>query len=266
MGTPYINIEKFYYEKRSQDRRTVGHHHYHGIFEIYYLEKGTCHYFIDNDTYDVKTGDIVLIPEGTIHKTMYGESDVTRRLIYCDSQYIPPELLRELSSISYVYRNKNVSRRVLEMLELIEREYTSPDRYSNDMILHSMHQIFVLLARNMSSEAPRTSGSSYTAQTIAYIKENYAQDIRLGDLATRCSVSPEHLSRVFKQDTGFGVSEYITVIRLQRSQLLLKTRPDLSVAEIAGKCGFNDSNYFSTKFKAMYGVSPLTFRSQEKNA
>ena len=79
------------------------------------------------------------------------------------------------------------------------------------------------------------------------------------------SVSAEHLSRSFKRETGFGFKEYITLLRLKNAEELLKTRKNMSISEIAFLCGFNDSNYFSDKFKRTYGISPLNFRKNFKN-
>ncbi len=252
--------DKFYYSKSSQHKNTTGSQHYHNLFEIYFLEEGSCHYFIDNDTYDVEAGDIVLIPEGIIHKTVYRDSDAKRRLIYCAPIYIPTAVIRYLPTIIYIYRNKKVIDDVLALLNSIEKEYSSPDEFSDSAILSYMHMLFFLLARNRDTEVPRRSGNAYTTQTIAYIKENYREELTLSDLASRCAVTPEHLSRVFKRDTGFGISEYISIIRLQQAQIFLRSEPQLSIAEIAEKCGFSDSNYFSKRFREMYGISPLKFR------
>ena len=252
--------EKFHYEKTSHQKNTVWNQHYHNLFEIYYLEEGTCHYFIDNDTYEVEAGDIVLIPEGIIHKTVYRDSDAKRRLIYCAPVYIPPAIIRYLPTMLYIYQNKRGKNEVTAILDAIEKEYLSPDEFSESAILSYMHTLFLLLVRNRDTEAPRRRGNAYTTQTISYVKEHYSEEITLPELASRCAVTPEHLSRVFKRDTGFGISEYISIIRLQQAQLLLRSEQSYSVAEVAEKCGFSDSNYFSKRFKEMYGLSPLHFR------
>ena len=85
-------------------------------------------------------------------------------------------------------------------------------------------------------------------------------DLKLTDVAEEVSISPEHLSRVFKKETGFGFSEYLSLVRLQKAEELLKSEKDLSISEVAYHCGFNDSNYFSEKFKRSYGVSPLKYK------
>ena len=253
---------RFYYERSSQQKNTISNQHYHNLFEIYYLEEGCCNYFIDNSTYEVRAGDVVLIPKGTIHKTVYRDSDAKRRLIYCAQTYIPASVNQYLSTVNYVYRNNGILNDVKNVFDEIEREYCLQDKFSENLILYSMHKFFFLLARNPNTEVPSRSTNIYTTETIAYIKENYFEDITLPLLAAKCAVTPEHLSRTFKRDTGLGVSEYLSIIRLQQAQLLLLSDLTLSVAEVAERCGFSDSNYFSKRFKTMYGISPLSFRKQ----
>lgn len=249
----------FSYENSTLGKNTVSGQHYHNFFELYFLEEGNCHYFIDSDTYDVQAGDLVFIPEGTIHKTMYGDSEHFRRLIYCDATYVPASLLHRLPDFLCVYRNASLVPQIRAIFDAIEREYTARGELFEDAILHHVQLLFLLLARNTDTEGARKSTNAYTAQTVAYIKKHYAEELSLTALAADCAVSPEHLSRLFKRETGFGVAEYITMIRLQQAQRLLRSTA-LSVTEIAERCGFNDSNYFSGRFKQAYGISPLAYR------
>lgn len=265
MNAEKISIDRFYYEKRSQKRNTVGNQHYHNYFEIYYLESGSCRYFIDEETYDVKAGDLVLIPEGIIHKTMYEDNVSVRRLIYCNSDYIPKSVIPVLPSFLYVYRNADIKDSMLSIFDSLEKEYAMPDTFSDEAIVSNLRLLFFLLARNTTSnETASISGSDYTTQTIAYIKENFGGELRLSDLASKCAITPEHLSRVFKRDTGLGISEYINLVRFQKAQELLLSPSAPTVAQIAYSCGFNDSNYFSLRFKKMYGVSPLSYRKKKR--
>ena len=121
--------EFFYYQKRAQTKDTLGYQHYHNYFEIYFLEDGKCHYFIDNDTYDVTAGDILLIPPGIIHKTTYN-GNATRRLIQCDERYIPASVRGTLNSMLYIYRNDELTERIREFFDVIEHEYEFPETFS----------------------------------------------------------------------------------------------------------------------------------------
>ena len=79
---------------KCNSRRGVGEsmhsHHYHDSFEIYYLSQGSCHFFIDNRSYDVSAGDLVLIPEGIIHRTNYGsDEEYARTVVEFPTSLIP---------------------------------------------------------------------------------------------------------------------------------------------------------------------------------
>ena len=68
-------------------------------------------------------------------------------------------------------------------------------------------------------------------------------------------------SPLFKRVTGFGFCEYLTLLRLRRAEFMLKNEPGLSISSVAYACGFNDSNYFSHKFKLAYGKSPKELKN-----
>ena len=124
------------------------------------------------------------------------------------------------------------------------------------------HELFFLLARNMHHRTEADTGTPFIEETVKFLQKNYMTEINLSDVARMHSMSPEHLSRTFKRETGFGFSEYITLVRLQRAEYLLKNEPGKSVCEVAYAAGFNDSNYFSDKFKRFYGVAPSKFKSK----
>ena len=79
-------------------------------------------------------------------------------------------------------------------------------------------------------------------------------------VAEACAANAQRLAKMAVEETGFGISEYLSMIRLQHAKHLLRSSPDLCVAEIADLCGYNDSNYFSEQFKRNCGVSPRAFR------
>ena len=145
------------------------------------------------------------------------------------------------------------------MLKKIDEEYKNPDEFTAESITARMRLLFFFIARNLTSSGIVSSKNAMIENVINYIKQNFQQDIRLSNIAKSCFVSPEHLSRTFKRDTGFGFNEFLTLVRLQHAERLLQNRGAQSISEIAYSCGFNDSNYFSDKFRRTYGVSPLKY-------
>lgn len=93
----------------------------------------------------------------------------------------------------------------------------------------------------------------------AYIDENYMADISLSDLAATFYLSKEHLSRLFKKETGQNLFSYIMDLKLAEAKRLL-TETDQTLDDIAFSLGFSNGNYFSKVFKKNVGISPSNFR------
>lgn len=269
---------KQFYDKIENEHKFLFHHdivtegngkytrkkHYHNLFEVYYLTGGECRYFIDNKTYQLMPGDILLIPEGVIHNSEYDNTVHSRMLINCSHKFIPASVRPLLAQMLHIYRNPSITDEVNRIFRLIEAEYTRPDGFSEDVLSCYTHMLFILLARNMDNRVITNTGNACIEQAVDYIKENFTSNITLPDMAKMFYVSSEHFSRLFKKETGFNFSEYVNLLRLQKAETMLKKQQNASVAEIASECGFNDSNYFSVKFRNMYGISPKKLQLTSK--
>ena len=259
---------EFFYFHRGMSKRVAetgtSWPHYHSLYEIYFLEEGNCTYIIDNKVYNVKSGDIVIIPDGIIHHTKYDNIEHTRILINCTCDYIPPSVQSGFSSGNYLYRNPSVTDEARKILRKIENEYKLKDDFSDEIISCHTHALFYLLMRNAESCVDIDDGNKLIEQAVAYIKENFAADISLSSLAKKFSVSPEHFSRMFKRETGLGFSKFLNSLRLQHAEQLLKADYEKNITRVAEICGFEDSNYFSKKFKEVYGVSPKKLQKKGK--
>ncbi len=97
-----------------------------------------------------------------------------------------------------------------------------------------------------------------------YITENYDKDISLDDVSRYLNLSPYYFSKLFKSETGTTFVEYLTNLRMERAQELLKDET-LSIKEICASVGYADPNYFSRTFKKNVGVTPTVYREGSKN-
>lgn len=93
-----------------------------------------------------------------------------------------------------------------------------------------------------------------------YIEENFArEEFSLTETADYTHVSPQHLSRVFRQSTGITFMDYITRVRIRRAIELLRD-DDHKMYEIAEAVGYSSQHYFSSAFKKVLGVSPMEYK------
>lgn len=253
------NLDGFYFHHTKNKTCSNSTQHHHSGFEIYYMREGKCHYFINDRSYDIVSGDIILIPEGTLHGTSYGSKPCTRLLINFDSSLISSEILEAIKNIGYLYRNPTTINNIDLIFNEIENEYLYGDTISKASLRSFTEALLVFIIRNQQHKVTHENNTIVQA-AIKYIQDNYTSTIRLAEVAKMLSVSEEHLSRTFKKEITFGFSEYITLIRLQKAEHMLKNEPSRAITEVAYACGFNDSNYFSYKFKKAYGVTPSEVR------
>ena len=96
---------------------------------------------------------------------------------------------------------------------------------------------------------------------IAYIREHYMEAIGLQDVAQCCNVSPEYLSRIFKEETGVKFVDFLANFRFSVGKRMLATG-NYKVSEVAEAVGFNDQKYFQKVFKKICGISPAEYKKE----
>ena len=141
-----------------------------------------------------------------------------------------------------------------------------------DYLLKPFHdgELETVVRRLQDSRQPRTvpelptggEKSKYVMEAMRYIAEHYnAPDIGVGSVASFLGVSEGHLSHVFKKETSYTISNYITTYRIRIAMELLgdcRSR----VYEVAEQVGYRDITYFSSTFKKVTGMSPSEYQKQ----
>lgn len=96
-------------------------------------------------------------------------------------------------------------------------------------------------------------------QVKQYVCDHLAEDLSLESVAEALHFNPKYFSRKFRNTTNMTLTNYITMLRLEKASILLRRSTD-SVEQIASSVGYNSSQYFIRKFKECYGVTPSEFR------
>lgn len=245
--------------------------HYHPYYEFYYLLSGTRKVFINDTIYSVKKGDLIVIPKGELHRTTYIGGETHERIVMdFNDDFIEPLISKiGYDSFDKCFDNRQLSippnRReyVEELFGKIIREHNGVDSYSSTILSLYVYELIMFVLRcHENSDHPcavAEIGDDIISDAARYISSNFTHDLSLTQLADKYSMSPSYFSRKFKLCTGFGYKEYLITIRIiEACKLLLNT--DLTITEIAEKCGFDDSNYFGDSFKKAKGISPREYR------
>ncbi len=97
-----------------------------------------------------------------------------------------------------------------------------------------------------------------------FLSENYNRKIYLEDIAKILHLSPSRASHFIKEQTGSSFSKLLLQERVTRVRNLLISS-DMSLAEIAGKTGFNNEYYLSRQFVRLIGMPPQKYRKSHKS-
>lgn len=112
---------------------------------------------------------------------------------------------------------------------------------------------------------PGFSGSERVRRTHELVRARLGSaELSVGQLGTWIGCHPDHLARLFRQETGETIVGHIRRQRLERARDLLLDH-DVSIADIGRLVGFPDPTYFSRIYRHMYGIPPGTMRRAALN-
>lgn len=108
------------------------------------------------------------------------------------------------------------------------------------------------------------AGRPFSVEDIKeYIDNHYFEDIKISVFTEKYFLSREYLMKLFKQQYGCGIHEYVQKVRMDKAKELLDDS-SLKIQEISEMLGYKDKNYFSKAFRNYYDLSPSEYRQQQE--
>ena len=187
---------------------------------------------------------------------------------YEDGSKKPSQVLSaDEVNLIFEHLTQKQQEKFLHMYEVLKTEFSNRSRSYKAMIEMEIIHYFIDFIRDNPELTPikdetaiHKSSKYQTIYNIAdYISDHYAESISLDGLAGIFYLSKFYLSRSFKEVTGYGVNEYVNILRTKRAKQLLE-ETTLSVSEIAGTVGYESITYFEKVFKTYMSISPLKYR------
>ena len=130
-------------------------------------------------------------------------------------------------------------------------------------LLHYRNRAFYDLCERVNQTKARPAGSAYTTKSKDYIQKHYREKIYIEDIAGPLGISAGYLSKVFKEETGMLIQDYINTVRVESAANLLIYSEE-SLPEIAAYVHFPTQSYFGKIFKKIKGMTPNEFRKQNR--
>ena len=152
------------------------------------------------------------------------------------------------------------------LLRAFQKELLKPE-IGSQLLIDSLSQaLAVYLIRRYTDKRPINGQPSIIPKwrirrAQDFIRENLTNGISLKEIADAAGdVSPFHFSRLFKQATGFSPYQFLIECRVLTAQQLLRAKRELSLGEIAFRCGFADQSSFTRCFRQRTGLTPKQYR------
>lgn len=254
------------YAENLQPRYT----HFHMSYELIYIKEGTAKIIIDNKEYVAGDNTVVLINCFEQHSVEILSSTYKRYYITLSREKLDSMLTSVNFRLINMLRNRPTGfchclKAYGNMEDLFKNfiyEYENNDKaFSDEIVLSALVGVLAQVYRsnkeNFTLSDANFKSAVYEIQN--YIDQNFTSDIKILELSQMFYINKYYLSHIFKELTGYSPKQYLTLNRLTLGKSLL-INTDLSVAEIAVKTGFADSNSFIRLFKKEIGVSPNKFR------
>lgn len=278
-----IDFPAEYYYVDSIHPRYFMPFHWHQEWELIYIRKGCVNFNIDEQEFSAQCGDSLLVAEGMLH----GASPETSSCVYECMVFHLSGLLSGLGNISrgvssfmhlenhpQLYFPKEqypaISLLAADTMEACRNtaasiESAEPVQSQRLITIGCLSQLFGIILRDglylkNDHEAPPCHVAKIKA-VLEYIEHSYTAPVTLNSMAAVAGASPKYFCELFRQITQKTPMNYVNFYRIEQARVLLSAT-SLPITEISLRCGFNDSGYFSRRFRLQTGMSPSEYRKQ----
>lgn len=251
--------------------------HWHNEIEFFYLEQGELSLSIEEQQYQIKAGEAILIPPNHIHMATTLDKSTCEYFAFVFTpsyffeastgpnyfKYIQPLLhsgwrfsIHLKPAISW---QNNSLQYLRSLFDLITNDLDQWELQIHGILfiiwqlLYNNHLSKIQIPNSISRNLNQLEAS------IRYIHDSYDTEIVLSDLATLSNLSEGQFCRLFKKLTGFTPFNYINRYRILKSCEYL-SESTKKVAEIASLCGFNNISYYNRVFMSIIKVTPSAYR------
>lgn len=266
-----FNFPIAFYRENPHTPRYYMPYHWHPQYEIIRIISGDFHLTLNNDTRVYHAGDVVLISDGVLHGGVphdcYYECIVFDLAFLMKDNHTCSQTLQNIINHKYMIHTllSEDSPDVFSIVKSLCTALSSRMPGYEFLTQGFLYQLLgVILADHLYEEAPQDSVASDRLNSVknvlAYISENYSNNIDLNSLARIAGMNPKYFCRYFRSITERTPIDYVNYYRIECACEMLMTR-NISIKEAAISCGFNDESYFIKTFHKYKGITPKQYMS-----
>ena len=131
---------------------------------------------------------------------------------------------------------------------------------SQDYVRSATHILLAVASYLVMERMATLQQDKLAVQLDQYISAHFTESIKAPELCRRFQIGKTQLYKISQQLYGCGIAEHLRDLRMGLAKELLTEQKELTLAEIAARCGYSDYNYFISVFSHTVGTSPAAWR------
>ncbi|MBO7187220.1 MAG: helix-turn-helix transcriptional regulator [Clostridia bacterium] len=247
--------------------------HWHKEWELIYVTKGTIDFIINGEHIPAIAGDVILFGGGTLH------SAISDSCTYQCLNFELHELVLNVLSvrepfrlfyrnfyrplIHYTPKNSDICKIAHELFSAFSDNHS--EHFCRMSTLGNLTRLFAYIlekeyyTKNTENTANAVDKINQLKPVLEYIELHFSEEIKLKTLSQIIGMNENYFCKFFFLLIRQTPMNYLTHYRIeQASNMLLST--NISVTDVAFRCGFNDTGYFIKTFKKIKGCTPKQFQ------
>ena len=271
----YVQIER---EQKALEVHTHEHN------ELVFVFGGSAIHEVDNETYPLIRGDVFVLHGNHFHGFDETNNLYLKMVLYSDNLF--DSLSKEFSELpgfqtlfvhepryrkNHKFKSKlhlnaeqlNVISRIFKQIK--EEQDTKRPGYRS-FIEHLFSTMIILVCRYYSeTTSAKPKSLVRLSSAITFMEQNYNQPILMTDLARKVNLGVSAFRHSFKYLTGLSPKDYLIRLRIEEAAEMMAENSRIKVIDAATSVGFENSSYFSRKFKEIIGISPIKFLKKQRD-
>lgn len=241
--------------------------HQHTEVELIWVREGSSVLTVNNQTFSLKEGDLLLCQSGSIHYSEKQAKNVLEFILFNPSLIQSRRVPLSLSTQHFKAKKLNkygMDKSVERIFTDISHELTSHEPFYQNVVQNTLKTFLYRLQRYFpvtSTDDMSTSkkSSPFISEALSYMEANLSEELSLEQIAKVLNIDSGYFSRIFKKYTGLNFVQYRNSLRLDNAIKLLQ-ETDKSISDIAFDCGFQNIRTFNRVFIQYTSKSPMEFR------